>query len=94
LTAKCHYFNLPLFQSGMWAANAGKLVNCNGESASLAFRVCRRSCGFCDPKLYEKPNRNCTKGSGVNPTVKGGEKPEGDGKKERGEKMATEKGGI
>jgi hypothetical protein len=38
---------------------------------SKAFRVCRRSCGFCEPTLYKlKPARNCTKGSGVNPTIK------------------------
>uniref|UniRef100_A0A914I465 Uncharacterized protein n=1 Tax=Globodera rostochiensis TaxID=31243 RepID=A0A914I465_GLORO len=52
----CAHF---VHQSGMWAANVGKSVNCNGDGAALAFRVCRRSCGFCDVKLYQQQNRNC-----------------------------------
>uniref|UniRef100_A0A183C937 ShKT domain-containing protein n=1 Tax=Globodera pallida TaxID=36090 RepID=A0A183C937_GLOPA len=52
----CAHF---VHQSGMWAANVGKSVNCNGDGAPLAFRVCRRSCGFCDVELYQHQNRNC-----------------------------------
>lgn len=50
-------------QSGVWATSASHHSSCNGESAALAFRVCRRSCGFCRPDLYredvEETERRC-----------------------------------
>ncbi|KAL3071747.1 hypothetical protein niasHT_038815 [Heterodera trifolii] len=52
----CAHF---VHQSGLWATNVGKSVNCNGDGAPLAFRVCRRSCGFCEPELYQQQNQNC-----------------------------------
>ncbi|KAI1723688.1 hypothetical protein DdX_03859 [Ditylenchus destructor] len=51
----CQHF---VHQGGMWAANQKKQVSCNGESASLAFRICRRSCGFCNPNLYEDDRKS------------------------------------
>ncbi|KAE9554154.1 hypothetical protein FO519_002634 [Halicephalobus sp. NKZ332] len=41
-----------LHQIGMWAGNNRDEMSCNGESAALAFRICRRTCGFCNPDLY------------------------------------------
>ncbi|CAD5234399.1 unnamed protein product [Bursaphelenchus xylophilus] len=41
-------------KSGMWAGSNSHHSGCNGESSALAFRVCRRSCGFCRPDLYRQ----------------------------------------
>uniref|UniRef100_A0AC34QPF5 ShKT domain-containing protein n=1 Tax=Panagrolaimus sp. JU765 TaxID=591449 RepID=A0AC34QPF5_9BILA len=47
----CNQF---LQQIGMWAGNNKDHVSCNGESAPMAFRICRRTCGFCDPEIYDE----------------------------------------
>ncbi|KAH7709349.1 hypothetical protein AAVH_23394 [Aphelenchoides avenae] len=48
----------------MWAGNSRMHMSCNGESATLAFRICRRSCGFCDLELYQDKNKSdkCPRG--------------------------------
>uniref|UniRef100_A0A914C795 ShKT domain-containing protein n=1 Tax=Acrobeloides nanus TaxID=290746 RepID=A0A914C795_9BILA len=29
--------------------------SCSGENAHLAFRICRKTCGYCKPDLYDAP---------------------------------------
>ncbi|CAD5229398.1 unnamed protein product [Bursaphelenchus okinawaensis] len=62
-------------KSGMWAGATGHHNGCNGESAALAFRVCRRSCGYCRPDLYKEEEEDVKKcdifkpGKGVSTTT-------------------------
>uniref|UniRef100_A0A914YTD0 ShKT domain-containing protein n=1 Tax=Panagrolaimus superbus TaxID=310955 RepID=A0A914YTD0_9BILA len=51
-----------LEQTEMWGGNGNKM-SCNGDAGALAFRICRRTCGFCDFDLYdnEKYSKNCPK---------------------------------
>lgn len=45
-------------QSGMWATSTSHHSGCNGDSAALAFRVCRRSCGYCRKDLYKEEDKD------------------------------------
>ena len=47
------FCNRLLDRSDVWSPTKW---SCSGENAHLAFRICRKSCQYCNPKLYDAPD--------------------------------------
>uniref|UniRef100_A0A7E4VWM2 ShKT domain-containing protein n=1 Tax=Panagrellus redivivus TaxID=6233 RepID=A0A7E4VWM2_PANRE len=60
-----------LSQNSFYSGNVGEQMSCNGETHALAFRICRRTCGFCEVALYaeEKKHENCPVISSTPPRI-------------------------
>uniref|UniRef100_A0A0N4ZK61 ShKT domain-containing protein n=1 Tax=Parastrongyloides trichosuri TaxID=131310 RepID=A0A0N4ZK61_PARTI len=43
-----------LYRLGVWSGGKGNEMSCEGDSQPLAFRICRKTCGYCDKRLYMK----------------------------------------